>query len=216
MQLGQYKRAEVVLREGLAISERAGLLASRALANHNLGMAVAHNGDLADAEAIEREAIRAYAEQGDKRLIAGSRFYLSRILIARGQAAEAVAEMRSACTEVENVPAILPWVTAGLALALLAARKGDEALAAAKDAMKRTNERDGSVEGVRIVKLALAETLIANHQAGEGARVLNDLTVDLLEHASRLRDPELRRSFLHDVEENARAFVLQTGLAGTE
>lgn len=216
MQLGQYKRAEAVLREGIAITERAGLLTARALAYHNLGMAVLHDGDAAEAEAAEREAIRAFVEMGDKRLIAASRFYLGRILIARGRADEAAKEMQSACAEVATVPAMLPMAMAGLALALLAAGKKDEALAAAKEAMKRTDERKGSVEGVRTVELALAETLIASQKAAEGATVLNALTVDLLDQASRLRDPELRRSFLHDVEDHARAFALQSALAGTE
>ena len=71
MELGQYGRAITMLRELLAVSERHGLPPSRALSQHNLGMALAYHGETEEGAAFEREAIRVYGEQGNKRLHAG-------------------------------------------------------------------------------------------------------------------------------------------------
>jgi hypothetical protein len=216
MELGQYGRATTMLRELLAVSERHGLPPSRALSQHNLGMALAYHGETEEGAAFEREAIRVYGEQGNKRLHAASRFYLGRILIMRGELDAAESEMKSACLESEMIPSLLSLMLAGLSFVQLAAGKREQALATARDAAKRMAEREGRVEGSQTVKLALAEALVANNQSTEGAKVLGELTVEVLEQASRLRDPELRRSFLHDVKDNARAFALQASLARTE
>ncbi len=214
--LGQYKRAEAALREGLATAERAGVLTIAALVRHNLGPVLLHNGDAKGAEEVEREAVRAYEAQGNKRLVGGSRYYLGRILIALGRLDEAEAEMRRACADVETIPAVLPLARAGLAFALLARGKLPEALVCAREAMAKFAERDGAVEEPRTVKLALVEALIASGEAAEGQKLLAELSVELLEQASRLRNPELRRTFLHEVSDHARIFELQAGLAGTE
>ena len=216
MQLGQYRRAEEALREGLAIAERVDLRPQVALAKHNLGSVLAHLGDREGGEKHERDAIRAYTEQGDLRLAAASHLYLGRILLKSERAAEAEAEMRAACEAVANVEAILPLTMSGLAMAELALGKKDRALATAREAMAKLTARDGAVEGPIDVKLALVEALIANGLEGEGRALLAGLAVALLERASHVRSPELRHTFLHEVEEHARIFEIQKGLAGTE
>jgi tetratricopeptide (TPR) repeat protein len=216
MLLGQYKRAEKELREGLASAERAGLVTIASLARHNLGPTLLRSGDRESAERYEREAIRDYDAQGNRRLRGASRFYLGRILIAQDRLEEAEAEMRLACADAETIPAMLPLVRAGLAFALLARGKSDEAFAEAKDAVTKSQERNGAVEEPNTIKLAYVEALIATKRAMDAAKILGALSVELLEQASRLRDPELRRTFLHDIADHARVFALQKGLAQTE
>jgi serine/threonine protein kinase/tetratricopeptide (TPR) repeat protein len=214
MQLGQHKRAETALREGLAIAERVDLRAQAALANHNLGPTLAQLGDHESAEKREREAIRAYAEQGDLRLGAASHLYLGRILLARGRLEEAEREMREACTAVANVEAILPFAMSGLTMAELALGKKENALATARDAMAKVTARGGAVEDPLAVKLALVEALLANHE--DVSALVAELAIGLLERASRLKSADLRHTFLHEVREHARIFEIQKGLAGTE
>ncbi len=214
MQLGQYARAEAAMREALAIAERVDMRAQTALAHHNLGPTLAHLGDLEGGEAHEREAIRAYAEQGDVRLTAASRYYLGRILIARKRGGDAEHEMRLACADSADIPAILPLMISGLARALLASGKTDDALVAARDALTKTTARHDAVEDPLGVKLAYVEALIACKQDASG--MLSSLALGLLERASRLRSAELRHTFLHEVDDHARVFELQKGLAGTE
>ncbi len=216
MRLGQYKRAEVELREALASAERAGLPTVAALAQHNLGLTVLHNGDASSAETYEREALRRYEAAGNKRLAAGCRYYLSRILMARGRHTEAEAEMRRAMQEVSDVGSMYPFAMAGLASVLLAMGNKEEALEMAREAVAQMKARGGRVEAPQTIKLVLVEALIACREAAEGGKLLSQLTIELLDQASRLRNPELRRTFLHEVEDNARAFTLQASLAGTE
>jgi tetratricopeptide (TPR) repeat protein len=215
MQVGQSARASTLLREMLALAERNGLATLRSLALHNLGMALAEEGHLVEGEQVEREAWRMYVEQKSKRLTAACRYYLGRILMMRGMHADAEAEMTHACADAEGLPSLVPLMLAGLALAQLAAGKRVEALATARDAERRTTEREGRVESPELVKLALAEALAANDQRADAAKVLRQLTSELEIQSQRLRDPELRRSFLENAPDNARAFALQAKLDGT-
>ena len=111
---------------------------------------------------------------------------------------------------------MLPLMMAGLALVLLALGKNDEALAAAREATKKAAERSFKVEDPRVVKLALASALVATRDDVEGGKLVSELTVELLDRASRLRDPEVRKTFLHAVDDHARVFALRSSLAGTE
>ena len=216
MLLGQYARAEVELSRGLAIAERAGLRPLAALAHHNLGPTVAALGDPDRGETHEREAIRAYAEQGDKRLRAASRYYLARLLLARGRLDEAEAEMRVAVAESTPIAVLEPLAIAGLAFVLLAQGRAAEALAVARDAAKKTADRDDNVEEPRVPKLALASALVATGANAEGGKLVSELAVELLDEAAKLRDPELRKTFLNAVDDHARVFALREALAQTE
>jgi tetratricopeptide (TPR) repeat protein len=216
MLVGQYGRAETALREVLTLAERASIRGQESLAKHNLGPTVAHNGDLAAGEAFERAAIAMYEEQRDKRMLAASRYYLGRMLIARNNAKEALEEMDRACEAIAETPAMIALTLAGRAFALLALGRIPEALGAAERAVEILEEHGGRVEEPRTVKLALAETLLASGQSPRAMKIISSLAMELLERANRLRDPELRRSFLHDVEDHARIFALHKGLAQTE
>ena len=216
MMLGQWQRARAELEQGLVAAERAGLLSTVATVKHNLGLTLLRCGDAAAGEVVERDAIRAFEAQQDPRLTGASRFYLGLILIASGKGEEAEREMLQASKDVTNVPAMVPVISAGNVFALLARGKNADALARAREAYELASQRAFQVEDPRTVKLALAQALVANGQSGEAAGLLSSLAVELLEQASHLRDPELRRSFLHDVEEHARIFTLQKGLAQTE
>jgi tetratricopeptide (TPR) repeat protein len=216
MMLGQWQRARDELDEGLVTAERAGLLATAATVKHNLGLTLFKCGSADAAEAMEREAIRALEQQKDPRLEGGARFYLGRILIARGRVAEAEAEMRRAADVVANVGSLVPLVRSGLVFALLGQGKREEALACAREAAKLAADRGDRVDEPRTVKLALAQALVATGHSDEAATIVAPLAIDLLDRASRLRDPENRRSFLHDVEDHARIFTLQQALARTE
>ena len=216
MLLGQWARTETQLANDLALAERAGLRALAALAHHNLGPTLANLDAVDRAEEHEREAIRAYAEQGDKRLLTASRYYLARLLLSRGKLDEADAEMRRARDEAASIPSLAPLASAGLSFALLASGRTAEALQAAREAEAMVAARGGDVEEPFVPKVALASALVASGETLEGGKLVAALAVELLERASRLRDPALRSSFLHAVEDHARVFALRESLAQTE
>ncbi len=216
MMLGQWKRARAEFEQGIVSAERAGLLSTVAMAKHNLGLTLLRCGDPSAGEVVEREAIAAYDAQNDPRLGGASRFYLGLILIALGRHEDAEAEMRRAVESATNVPAMHSLMMSGVAFALIARGKNEEALETAQRANAIAAERGFHVEEPNTIKLALAQSLVACGKSREAAGLLSSVAVELLEQASHLRDPELRRSFLHDVEEHARIFTLQKGLAQTE
>jgi tetratricopeptide (TPR) repeat protein len=214
--LGQWKRAREEFEEGIVSAERAGMPTTVAMAKHNLGLVLLRCGDAQAGEPLEREAIAAYEAQNEPRLASASRLYLGLILIGLGRNEEAEAEMRRAVEIGAKAPAVQPLMMSGVVFALLARGKNAEALEMAQRANAIAAERGWHVDEPSTIKLGLAQSLVACGKSQEASGLLSAMSVELLEQASHLRDPELRRSFLHDVTEHARVFALQKGLAQTE
>src|SRR6185369_16337330 len=83
LQLGGYKQAGRVLREALATAEPM-KLSFGATVRANLGFALARQGHLDEALAVETAALEECVRQGNRRFEAAARVYLTTILTARG------------------------------------------------------------------------------------------------------------------------------------
>jgi tetratricopeptide (TPR) repeat protein len=208
MKCGAYADAVRALSDALASAERTGLLYVMTAAKHNLGLALARMGRLDEASDVEKDAVRQAIAQGDPRIEGGSRLYLAMIHEERGELEDAEHEARTAMDAARAIPPTRAVACGVLAKVLLARGRNDEALEAASEAMGLLESLGGLEEGESLVRLVHAEALYATGDR-EGARIALEAAAQrLTERASKLRDPELRRSFLERVPENARTMRL--------
>ncbi len=210
LEIGAYADAERWLRDALESGQRLGLSNVVATAKHNLGRVLQYRGNLAEALAIETDAIEAFHAHGDRRREAGARVYLGQILAELGELERAETEMRSAL-EMAQRP-MQPQILASLAQVLLAGARPIEALAAARDASDLFDTLGGVEEGESLVRLMLAETLDATGNRDAARTAIRRAHVRILDRAARISDPEWRKSFLERVPESARTQELFTRL----
>ena len=218
--VGAYTEAETALREALATAQRMGLLNLAAVARHNLGLARAYQGALDEARALEAEAMRELGAQGDRRQETISQIYLATIRLFEGDLDGAEQAARAAVRGA-SAPTSKCFALATLARAYLAristpphgqraANEGDvrEALIAAHDAKRLLDATGGVEEGEALARVVYAEAL-AHAGDHDAARAAIKEAIDRLRvRASWLRDPEMRRTFMERVPENARTMEL--------
>jgi tetratricopeptide (TPR) repeat protein len=176
--------------------------------NNNLGFALCSLGRLAEGLEVEAEAARAFKEIRNPRLEAASRTYSARFLAKAGRLVEAEAEARAAVALSSTTPPAQAQAQAMLSQILLAEGRAPEALAAAEEAVRLLEVLGGIDEGESLVRLSLAEALEANGQAEAAARAAKEAHDRLMARAAPIADPEVRRSFLELVADNARTVAL--------
>jgi tetratricopeptide (TPR) repeat protein len=199
--LGQYAKAETILRDALARSERMNLALTRAIAKHNLGYAVALAGDLPGGIAIERDAIADAVSQRDRWIECVSHTYLAALLNRAGDPEGALASALAGA-ELSDRP--------NRALALALAARAELARGNAEAALGHATESNalleelGSIEdGEGLARLSYVEALEANGEPARAREALERARQRLLERADKISDPELRKSFLENVPEHA-------------
>ena len=173
-----------------------------------LVFALADSGELAQAHARALAMITA-GEGADLALDAArGRHALAYVLFRREDFAAAEREARAALPLLAAVPLEQMAARALLSRALLALGRPAEALAAAEAAMAQYAKLHAfGFRGV-LARLACAEALAATGAAARARELLLATRAHLLAEAEAIDDPELRRSFLEDVRENARVLVL--------
>ncbi len=206
-ELGAYDEAEAALRGALATAERLGLATVAATARSNLGMVWARLGRSREAEGAVRAAISVF-ESSDRRHEGGSRAYLALVLRDAGALDDAEREARRSLACLEGALALKPLAGAVLASVLLAAGRAEDALVAARDAMRWPDAGGNVEEGDALLRLTLARALFATGDAPEARRVLGVARDRLLRRAHTIEAPELRRSYLTRVPEHATTFEL--------
>jgi eukaryotic-like serine/threonine-protein kinase len=90
----------------------------------------------------------------------------------------------------------------------------DEALADARKAAEVLAELGGIDEGEAQVRLTYAEALRAGGDIAGAEEAIAEARSRLLERAAKISDPELRRSFLERVPENAETLSLARAWVG--
>jgi serine/threonine protein kinase/tetratricopeptide (TPR) repeat protein len=213
LEIGAYADAERWLRQALDGGTRMGLSNVVATAKHNLGRALQHQGRFDEAVAIETAAIEAFAAQGDRRLEAASRSYLSGILASRGDLTSAEALLRQALQTVQA--ASRPAHLADLASVLLRQRRAGEAMIAAREAHDLFESLGGVEEGESQIRLMLAEALNAMGDDAAARVAIDRARQRLMARAEKISDPSWRASFLDNLPENARTIALARALLGT-
>jgi tetratricopeptide (TPR) repeat protein len=204
--VGQYERAEEVLRAALAVATRLGLGTIIPLALQNLGVALAGAGRLDAAIDVLEQSRARFESQKDPRLEAASRLYLARCRLEHGDldaALEEVAPVESSTFEPMKVGAH------AVVAAVLRAR-GDAAGAASRaEAAMALLDSLGAIEDLELfTRLVYAEALADVGRLPEAMAALLFAKGRLAARVQKLRAPELRASFLERVREHARILAL--------
>jgi tetratricopeptide (TPR) repeat protein len=173
---------------------RLGLSNVVATAKHNLGRALQHRGELAEALATEQEALELFDRQLDRRLTGAARLYLSYILLELGDHARAQAEIKIALLTAQRP--MQAQMLASLARVVLARGEVAEASRLAHDAYEILAEVGGIEEGEALVRLMVVETRLASGDRVRAREVARIAHARILERAARITDPVWRASFL--------------------
>ncbi|MDI1446284.1 serine/threonine-protein kinase [Polyangium sp. 6x1] len=135
---------------------------------------------------------------------------LAFILLRAGDLDGAEREARAAIEILER-SGTPPWrsvATVTLAAVLLERQRADEALRLAEDAVTQRDACGGSGPYTMYLRLIHAEALHATGNHARAHAVLRETRDVLLSRAAKIDDPELRRSFLENVTENARILAM--------
>jgi tetratricopeptide (TPR) repeat protein len=214
LEIGAYEDAERYLREALSSAMRLGLTNVVATAKHNLGRALQSRGQLAEALAIEDQALEAFRAQGDRRLEGACRVYLSYILLDLGEIDRAEAELRTALPTAQ--PPMRPQILSSLARVLLVRGRIGNALEVATEAAATLDQLGGVEEGESLVRLMLIETLLAFGERAEAVTAARSAYARLLERAVKISSRAYRQMFVESIPENARTIQLARELGVTD
>jgi serine/threonine protein kinase/tetratricopeptide (TPR) repeat protein len=207
LETGASEAAIAVLEEALATALRLGLPNVLSLARHNLGVALANVGRLAEAERVEAQAIEDFVALGTRRLEGGSSTYLATIRELRGDLEGAERAVRRAIELLEGLP-LLAQARARLASILLQQARVDEAAIEAEAAFAMLETAGVVEEGEALIRLVHAGVLSARGQHEQAKAGLAIARQRLFERADRIADRDVRARFLSGVPDHARTLEL--------
>ena len=215
MQLGAWKRASEHLQRAIATARRNALENAEAVCRANLGVVVTRMGDAEAGLAQLGTAIDLFARQGDRRGEGGARAYRAGIQLELGQIRDARAEAEQADELLRAAPPMRPLALAMRSRALLAMGKVAAATECAEEAWTIAEAQHGAeAEGWASAALALTSAYAASGDR-EAATELARVAVRQIEaRAARIRDPELRHGFVHDVPEHTALTAELAALGG--
>ncbi|WP_437476894.1 protein kinase [Sorangium sp. So ce1014] len=208
VELGDFERAEAVLRAVVEEADRMHLHDLKMASEANLALALAYRGQLAEGRAFAESAASASRRSGIARTELFARSYLAKICVALGDFEAAEAEARAAVALVQSAPTLGVPAYAVLARALLGLGRIDEAVRTATEANSMLESFGTLEEGESLVRLTYAEALSASGRQHEALAAIASARTALLERAEKLIDPAWRERFLRDVPDNARTLDL--------
>jgi tetratricopeptide (TPR) repeat protein/tRNA A-37 threonylcarbamoyl transferase component Bud32 len=204
-QLGMYDRAEHLLRDALTLAEPMKLHFIHQV-RINLGFTIARLGRLEEALDVGSAALDHCVRFGDRRFAAAAHIYLAEIHRSFGDLPAAEDEARQAVVAA-NTPPMQAHARATLAYVLVERRHVD-ALAVAREAMRRLQSLGGIEEGESLIRLVYVLALQAAGDRALAADHLRDASKRLDDRANMIAEPSLRQSFLENVPEHARIRAL--------
>jgi eukaryotic-like serine/threonine-protein kinase len=205
---GNYTLAELAMREFELAAERLGLRNEVIGAKSNGGLLLALQGRLEEAVANQRIALKHFLAGGNQRQATCAYMYLATALLLGGDLRAAEEAASQAVAGAGESRALAAEAQGTLAQVLLAQGRAAEALLHARTAASILDEVGVVEEREILVRLVFAEALAANGQDAETRKILAQARDRVLEIASRIQDPELRRCFLNNVPENERTLRL--------
>jgi len=215
-ELGAHEEAIDILRVAQADAERLGIASIEAMAKGHMGVPLALTGAVDEARRLTEEAVAFFFVRGDRRLEAGYRTHLARILRLAGDPQAAALEAHRAAAALAIAPPLRPYALGVLAEALLAGGRRAEALERAAEAAALLGSERLIEQGEALVRLVHAEALEANGDHAAACTAIADARARLLAHAARLPDERWRASFLARVPENARTLDLARAWLGDD
>ncbi len=208
LHLGAFSLAETSLRDAVAIAIRLGVHLVSAQALHNLGLALAYQGRLAEAREVETEALGRLGAQGNRRLVAAAQNYLAVIETLAGDYPAAIRCARESIALAIDMPALRTQFEATLSNACRLGGDAREALVHASTALELMEEHGRPEEGEQLTLLAYAEALHATGAHAEARSAIASAELRLLACAARIKDPAWRASFLEAIPENRQTITL--------
>jgi tetratricopeptide (TPR) repeat protein len=207
-QLGDFSRAESMLRAALEEADRLSLHELRLVIETNLAHVLAHCGQPAEGRTLAEAAATSFRRAGNVRMELAARCYLAKIASSMGDLDAAEREARAAVANAQSVPTLGVQAFAVLARALLGLGRIDEAMQVAAEASSRLAEFGTVEEGESLARLTYAEALAASGRHAEAAPAIASARTALLARAEKLSDPTWRERFLQHVPDNARTLEL--------
>ncbi|MDC0747719.1 hypothetical protein [Polyangium mundeleinium] len=173
---------------------------------------LSERGRLAEASIEAARAEEQGRAHGGHRIAGAAEVHRSGIAYRRGDFVEAEALSRKAEATLSNVPPLRAGAMASRARALVALGRVEEALVEARRA--NAIVESGKHETLdKLVRLVHAEVLWAAGAKGEARAAIEKARAEILRSADRIGEPELRRSFLENVEVHARTIALAAAWA---
>jgi tetratricopeptide (TPR) repeat protein len=198
--------------EAIPVGDRSLGIAS-SLRRFMLSWLYADLGALAQARALATQLAEAGRAHRNRLEEGRGRWVLAEVLRRDGDLDGADREIQLALAGA--VPLEQPGVRASLAALRLAQGRVEEALAAAQDAMARSEAVGGcGLFRGAFVRLTHAEALHASGAHDAAARAIADARAHLLAIADKITDPAYQASFLERVPENARTLTLADAWLG--
>jgi eukaryotic-like serine/threonine-protein kinase len=173
-----------------------------------LANVLAFQGSFAEARACGIEACTVTRAHNDRRFQGSAEAYLSVTEYLAGNYTLAESYARDAMATWEAVPLIRPFAVAQLARALVAQGRADEALPHAREAFAELEKLGGVDDGEATIRLALAESLLANNDREAGHAAVASAAKWLLARADKIDEPAYRESFLTRIPEHRRILEL--------
>jgi hypothetical protein len=199
--------------EAIPVADTALGIGGSSLRRFILSWLYADQGALARARALATELAESGRAQDNPLEEGRGRWVLAEVLRRDGHLDGADRELGVALAMA--VPLDHPGVLATLSALRLAQARAAEALAAAEDAMARTEAMGGcSMFRGAFVRLVHAEALHATGAREAAARAIADARARLLAIADKITDPDYKTSFLEGVPENARTLALADAWLG--
>ncbi len=212
--VGDFERAEAMLREALPVAEHMRLKMVVATIHVDQAVVAERMGRLESARHLCELAIAEQSSQGDVRMEGAARKTLAMTLVRAGDVDAAVREARHAVELLRSARRDLGHALATLAYALLKAGRADEALEAAERASEMDGAILGSSAGLVMSRLVHARALAAVGRPTEARQALSAAYLEVTRQAQRFRDDRTRRTFLERLWENAQTvqWAQQSGI----
>jgi eukaryotic-like serine/threonine-protein kinase len=210
-ELGNYARAEALLREVIVDAERMGVSQMTAIARKNLGYAIGRQGRLAEAKTVLDEAVKTLTRQANTRPERGARIYLAEVLAAMGDLGGAEREL-GVVASTPNPPAVSAHLAATRARLRLTQGDVQGGLEAALEAMAILEPLGAIEEGESGLRLVVAQAHARAGNVEQARAAIASAERRLLERAEKIADPRRREAFLESVEENRETRALARAL----
>ncbi len=211
---GAWTRAEQALAATAAQAERAGLRFVRPLTALGTARVRIAQGRYAQGLAEITEALGTVSTQAQQPTRLTLLTLLAETHLAAGDVEAAAEAAREAVVIAQTVAKGRRRALAVLARIELARGDGEASLALAQQAMTHVGAIGVVDIGEVLTELAYAEALESAGRHGAACGVLGVVREQLVAQAATLTDPELRRSYLEDVWENARVMALARAWLG--
>lgn len=217
-EIGDFKKAESLIRANLAQCTDVGAQQAITYAKVNLGFALLHlRGKTVEARRLLDQAMTECRAVGNARLEGWAAAHASTVAMGAGVAddpsspREALRLAEEAVRLLSSAPSLLGWAEACRSRALLACGDADGALSAAQRAHGILQELGGMLQGEALPPLVLSEALEAKGRRAEAVAAILDASARLERRVSRLAKAEWRDLF-RAIPDNARTLKLAATL----